>query len=537
MGSVYKKTVTRPVPANSQITERRRKATPKEFWKDPSQAIVLERIAKWRDKLGELRTGLVVVGEDGTDRVRVKSATYYCQFKDGNGRHQVLKTGCSDKQAAQSVLDDHLKRAQLVKAKVMTSDQARIADFQNDPLARHIDEYEEHLKARKVHPERIKTTKKRLIESSNGCNFRFLNELNADKLFCWLADQRDCETRQMSAVVYNGYIQIWVSFGNWCIGKRISGRRPSMNGDKRLLVNPFDGMGKLDEQADRRRKARALTEDELTRLLDAAKRRPVEDALTVRKGPRAGELIAKLDDDRRGKLERVGFERALIYKTAILTGLRLNEMRTLKVGDLSFGVIPFVRLQKGNEKNRSGSSLALRSDLALDLQKWCEGKEANDLVFSVPKGLLRILDRDLKTAGIPKIDSEGFVVHVHALRHSFGTHLSLAGITPRVAQAAMRHSNISLTMNAYTDARLLDTAAAIECLPSFPLGDSFVAQTVAQTPVLTAQNESVPDSFDDFEDESEKTKKPCKYRGICRVFDNRAGGIRTHDLYHPKVAR
>ncbi|WP_442505050.1 tyrosine-type recombinase/integrase [Novipirellula sp. SH528] len=94
-------------------------------------------------------------------------------------------------------------------------------------------------------------------------------------------------------------------------------------------------------------------------------------------------------------------------------------------------------------------------------------KVPSDCVFRVPSGLLDILDKDIEAAGIPKVDSEGRVVHVHALRHSFGTHLSKVGVTPRVAQAAMRHSNISLTMTTYTDPRLLDTAAAVESLPTF----------------------------------------------------------------------
>ncbi len=38
------------------------------------------------------------------------------------------------------------------------------------------------------------------------------------------------------------------------------GRRSSMNGDKRLIVNPFAGIGLLDPKLDRRRIARPLTE-------------------------------------------------------------------------------------------------------------------------------------------------------------------------------------------------------------------------------------------------------------------------------------
>lgn len=45
-----------------------------------------------------------------------------------------------------------------------------------------------------------------------------------------------------------------------------------------MLSNPFDGLGKMDEQSNRKRFARSLTADELDRLLDAAKRRPLEDA-------------------------------------------------------------------------------------------------------------------------------------------------------------------------------------------------------------------------------------------------------------------
>jgi len=58
----------------------------------------------------------------------------------------------------------------------------------------------------------------------------------------------------------------------------------------------------------------------------------------------------------------------------------------------------------------------------------------------------------------------------HALRHTFGPHLSAAGVHPRTAMAAMRHSRIELTMKLYTDPVLLDVAGAVEALPSFAEG-------------------------------------------------------------------
>jgi integrase len=87
----------------------------------------------------------------------------------------------------------------------------------------------------------------------------------------------------------------------------------------------------------------------------------------------------------------------------------------------------------------------------------------------VPTALVKILDRDLKLAGIPKKDGRGWTVDVHAMRHTFGTLLSRGNVAPRTAQAAMRHSSIDLTMNVYTDPKLLDVAGALERLPDLSL--------------------------------------------------------------------
>src|SRR5262249_48154538 len=51
------------------------------------------------------------------------------------------------------------------------------------------------------------------------------------------------------------------------------------------------------------------------------------------------------------------------------------------------------------------------------------------------------------------------------------------------AQAAMRHSDIDLTMNTYTDPRLLDVHGAVQALPELPLnaGQSSIPQIVKAT--------------------------------------------------------
>ncbi len=103
-------------------------------------------------------------------------------------------------------------------------------------------------------------------------------------------------------------------------------------------------------------------------------------------------------------------------------------------------------------------------------------------MFNVPRALVRILDRDLVAAGIPKRDERGRTVDVHAMRHTFGTNLSNGGVPLRTAQAAMRHSKPDLTANVYTDPKLLDVAGALDALPSLPLdADDREVQRMAAT--------------------------------------------------------
>ncbi|MGI9455953.1 MAG: tyrosine-type recombinase/integrase [Aeoliella sp.] len=92
-------------------------------------------------------------------------------------------------------------------------------------------------------------------------------------------------------------------------------------------------------------------------------------------------------------------------------------------------------------------------------------------LFDVPRQLVKILDRDLAAAGIVKRYDRGRTVDFHALRHTYGSLLSADGVAPRTSQAAMRHSSIDLTMNVYTDPRVLDVAGALDSRPAFPLDD------------------------------------------------------------------
>ncbi len=389
MGTVFKKTVTRPLPPGAEIIVRKG-----------------ERLARWKDRRGKTRTAPLTVGKDGSERLVTESPYYVAKWRDGAGVVREGATGCRDETAARQVLADLERRAELVRSKVITAAEAAIGDHQAAPLARHFAGYDEHHRAKGVTKIHREDTGRYLSRLAADCGFGTLADLRREALERWLA-LRTAEG--MSARTRNAYRNALVSFCNWCVETN------------RLASNPFDAVPKANEKADPRRQRRAMAEPELVKLLAVAKERPLLEALTVRKGPRKGERYADVRPEVRIRLEWLGRERALIYKTLVLTGLRKAELASLTVAQLHLDEpVPFVALDAADEKNREGNDIPLRDDLAADLRDWLanklrrlqeEARQAGTAIparlppdtplFDVPSRLVKILNRDLRLAGIP----------------------------------------------------------------------------------------------------------------------------------------
>jgi integrase len=423
VGTVFKKSYTKPLPTGAEIFVRGG-----------------ERFARWRRK-GKTRTAPVTIGQNGSSRITVEANVYYGRYRDHAGTVVEQSTGCRDEAAARQVLARWEREVERIKAGVLTPAEEQTARHQGAPIARHFDAYRDHLQAAGVTEQHIKDTRHRLDRLAAECSFSTLGNLNRDAFVGWLAAR---QAEGMSARTRNAYRESIVAFCNRCIPAR-------------LATNPFSRIAKANQKADPRRRRRAMDEAELLRLLDVARRRPLLDTATVRRGKRRGEAYANLRPETRARLDLVGRERALIYKTMVLSGLRKKELSSLTVGQLHLtGSTTFAELEAADEKNREGSCIAIRADLAEDLRQWLADKltwlqdearrrgepvplrlPADTAVFKVPKGLLRILNRDLKLAGIPKRDDRGRTLDVHALRHTFGSLLSKGGVAPRTAHTKL----------------------------------------------------------------------------------------------------
>jgi len=128
----------------------------------------------------------------------------------------------------------------------------------------------------------------------------------------------------------------------------------------------------------------------------------------------------------------------------------------------------------------------LLSSVAADLRKLQGDAGDNDSVFpSIPS--IYIHRKYLAAAGIPWKDEDGRQADFHALRHTFGTLLSKAGVPPRVVMELMRHSDMRRTMKTYTDPRAFDLAGAVEKL-QLPIGDDSFAISATGTDVETVDS-------------------------------------------------
>jgi hypothetical protein len=130
MGSIFKMTVTRPLPSGAEIIVR--------------QGV---RLARWRDAKGKSKTTPLTIGKDGTERIRDESSTYFAKLRDGNGIVVEAPTGCRDETAARQVLADLERKAERVRAGLLTSAEARTAEHLATPISEHIAAYIDALTA------------------------------------------------------------------------------------------------------------------------------------------------------------------------------------------------------------------------------------------------------------------------------------------------------------------------------------------------------------------------------------------------------
>ncbi len=232
-----------------------------------------------------------------------------------------------------------------------------------------------------------------------------------------------------------------------------------------IARNPIQRLRRLPEGRDHQRyKRRAFTDDEIDRFLAASR---VDD-----------EQCALIWD-----YERVPQTPLWIF--LLETGARWNETRLLGWGDISFEDRTVI-FRGEHTKSKRTRAVPLRDELLEELRALRVLHEEvhrrlpniADRVFLSPEGrpwakpttnAMRVLDRLLERAGIPKVDAVGDKLDIHALRHTCNSRLARRGVGVDQRQKLLGHSDPKLTAQVYTHLDVEDLRSALEAGASGPV--------------------------------------------------------------------
>jgi integrase len=376
-------------------------------------------------------------GTPGAEKVNEESYHWYAYRREG--KKQIKVKLYTDKAASQS------KMAKMNTA--LERGEAEMTDPRKDQLVRkaieHLEEFLPVMRA-KGKSEKDKDRKEAILRAFVG-NLVTLTDLTYEAVDLYLSGLKGSsgnKKKHLSA------ISIWVT---WLRKK------------DRIASNPLDRID-VPTGGKKTKERRALNVTLIQKLLDATRQRPVA-TFSVRYGEEIREEVRKM-------LELRGRERALIYKTAVYTGLRLGEIAALRPCHLELNKKPFPRVEIPGKETKNGQKarLLLVPGFAVELAEWIKdtGKESDDPVFYVPEASVRIMQADLKFAGIPYHTSQGDA-DFHSLRMTSNVMLGQAGIPARIRQLFMRHSDIRLTMSTYDDEAFLSLESAVKAMEGLGL--------------------------------------------------------------------
>ena len=213
---------------------------------------------------------------------------------------------------------------------------------------------------------------------------------------------------------------------------------------------------------------RALTDDEITRFLNAAEADDLETA-------RIWQTKGGGEGNKRRSSARV--PQAPMWRAFLETGARWSELTRSKWADTDLSRRTLV-LRAENTKARRRRNVPLGGPLVAALRKLrlIAAEVVSDLgdsdpIFWTPEGArwsrstnnaMRIFNRVLKRAGIARIDAEGRKVDIHALRHTFGTRMARSGAGLVHVQRLLGHADPKLTAQVYTHLDVEDLRGAID---------------------------------------------------------------------------
>ena len=447
MASIYRRTRSYPIPAGAEILTDRKG----------------QRFAKWTDgKTG--RTRKEPLNEAG-DAVTVESGSYLIAYVDASGKRVEINSGTSDKATAEQIAAKFESDVALRRRGIINADQEALADAGKQTLAQHLTDFEASMVAAGRTDDHVSRTVRFIREILNAAGYVNLADIRADGVNRFASDMT---TTGKAARTVQARLTAIKSFSRWL----------ATHG--KLARDPLAAVKKPNPKADRRLERRMLL-------------------------PSEWHWLRAITNHGRERYGMTGPERMLLYATAIQTGLRSNECRSLTRGRLFLDAdLPYVVAKAGSTKNRKDARQYIQHGLAAELAEHIASKAPAAPVFNMPEetNVARMFRRDLTEARrawlaaavdaderlrreqsdfLQAENHDGEKADFHSLRHTTGAWLALAGVHPKVVQTVMRHSTITLTMDVYGHLFPGQDAQAVASLPDIMGWDSGTPDALAAT--------------------------------------------------------
>jgi integrase len=373
---------------------------------------------------------------------RAPRGPWIARWFDCNGKRVERSTRTTDRAAAERIIAKKVADVALRRDGVIDANKDRFAVEGRKPLTEHFVDYLDQFRRKSRSKDHVKEKVRILDRIAVAPGMTTLATLTPDTLEPYLWELRDSG---LSARTVNFHRQTAAAFMSWCVKK------------KRAASNPLTTIPKLNEDRDRRRVRRPLTDEEFARLLAIARDR----------GRAAWYLCAGLAGLRRSDLIRLVWADIDLEHNSIT----ISEGKADRVD-----VLP-IHPQLAEELQRLRAERLPMPTARVFPTAVTDRTVRKDFLRAGLARLETVFDADGKTVMIgkskhrrPKMritteDDEGRVLDLHALRTTLGTNLARSGVAPQLAQKIMRHSDYRTTQKHYTVLGLTDTAAAIERMP------------------------------------------------------------------------
>ena len=253
---------------------------------------------------------------------------------------------------------------------------------QAKPVTEHIDAFEKAVKARRNNTAgHARETASQIRRICVGLNVESYHELNQTDVMVWL------DERNVTANTRRHYLTAICDFCKWMVR------------DKRAADDPMENTPKPSPDAEPSFERRPLSVEEFQRLMA---------------------YLESFEYYPNQHSRWTAYDRRMIYWTAVSTGYRQNELRSLRRYQLFLDEIPpTIDIKARDAKNRTAASVPIPGELAQALTQYLADLHPASKVFWFPasrRHIPQMLHRDLEGAGITPRWETGEIVDFHSLR-------------------------------------------------------------------------------------------------------------------------